>query len=32
MFVDAIADAPPNGEPLLTMDVTDDLLARTSQP
>lgn len=29
MFVDAIADAPPNGEPLLTLDVTDDLLART---
>jgi heme-degrading monooxygenase HmoA len=28
MFVEAIADAPPNGEPLLAMTVTDDLLIR----
>jgi heme-degrading monooxygenase HmoA len=29
MFVDAIAEAPPDGRPLLTMEVSDDLLART---
>ena len=29
MFVDAIAEAPAHGEPLLAMEVTDDLLART---
>jgi heme-degrading monooxygenase HmoA len=29
MFVDAIADAPADGRPLLTLQVTDDLLART---
>jgi heme-degrading monooxygenase HmoA len=28
MFVEAIAEAPPNGEPLLAMTVTDDLLIR----
>jgi len=25
-FVDAIAEAPPNGEPTFTMEITDDLL------
>jgi heme-degrading monooxygenase HmoA len=30
-FVDAIAEAPPDGLPLLTMDVTDDLLVRRFQ-
>src|SRR5688572_18698629 len=30
MFVDAIAEAPEAGRPLLTMEVTDDLLARSS--
>jgi heme-degrading monooxygenase HmoA len=31
MFIDAIAEAPPDGKPLLTMQVTDDLLARSGQ-
>ena len=30
MFVEAIAEAPPNGEPLLAMTVTDDLLLRAN--
>jgi hypothetical protein len=29
LFADAVADAPADGMPLLTMDVTDDLLVRT---
>ena len=27
MFIDAVAEAPPNGEPVFAMTVTDDLLA-----
>jgi quinol monooxygenase YgiN len=26
MFIDAVAEAPPNGEPVFAMTVTDDLL------
>jgi heme-degrading monooxygenase HmoA len=29
LFNDAIAESPPDGMPLLTMDATDDLLDRT---
>ncbi|HKR16921.1 antibiotic biosynthesis monooxygenase family protein [Rhizorhapis sp.] len=28
MFIDAVAEAPPNHEPVFTMAVTDDLLLR----
>jgi heme-degrading monooxygenase HmoA len=29
MFLDAVAEAPPNGEPAFAMTVTDDLLLRS---
>lgn len=33
LFVDAVAEVPPNNEPVFTMEVTDDLLTlRKSQP
>jgi hypothetical protein len=31
VFVDAIAEAPADGRPLLAMEVTDDLLSRTGK-
>jgi heme-degrading monooxygenase HmoA len=31
MFIDAIAEAPADGRPLLAMEVTDDLLSRTGK-
>lgn len=31
-FVDAIAEAPPNGEPAFAMEVTDDLLLGRAAP
>jgi hypothetical protein len=29
MFVEAVAESPPNGEPVFAMTVTDDLLTRS---
>lgn len=31
LFNDAVAEQPPNGEPVFTMTVTDDLLLRTNE-
>jgi hypothetical protein len=32
MFVDAVAESPPDGRPVFTMTVTDDLLTRRAKP